>query len=645
MAALNIGLDTISDFLKGIPELGVVNKLTPNSKITDEQCAVLQQRFQNDAAVKKRANEVFDEINKRKNKKVRQRRDALMPIKLDKESNFQYSPQELDNIGPNVDSLDSNPKPTAEQYTALTDKSQRGAMVDENAKSGLTNNPQKSKAVRESKKTRKLKKSKKLNKSKKLQLSVPFSDIKFSRYGHATVLYKGRKYSTIPSYNEKEFLLSQFGEKNVPIVIDSAKNTFKFVFSKLPKKKVQNIPNAQIPQKEQRITLEIENIEFLDNHYLIWIVREGKKDISIAPLKVADNNSHPCLKLIHKYFSERFPKNIDVIYNSERVIGLSQPYILSSYIKILNRNIDEHGEWWEEVQNARKNPLTVCRNIPAAQVYKDMSLRNSYIDYLAGMPNQKTVIKIYEVRQNQQEDVFIFTVSIGNGLYAVIYENVSFTATATWVFIVKEENYEECINRIFDYFTNYELHYKRQSLVKSLNPPQKFKAETYQKIMHDEPKGWIKRLNDILNREIPSNEIQFNQGLHIAAEANTRSVSSEMGKVQHLHNELMRKLYYQLCQKYGEENVGTENRIGTKKIDVVVKIDGGYNIYEIKTDAEPRGCVREAMGQILDYAFYECENVIYKMVIVGATPETKEVNTYLAKFREKNALEIYYMYV
>lgn len=48
------------------------------------------------------------------------------------------------------------------------------------------------------------------------------------------------------------------------------------------------------------------------------------------------------------------------------------------------------------------------------------------------------------------------------------------------------------------------------------------------------------------------------------------------------------------------------------------------------------------MGQILDYAFYECENVIYKMVIVGVTPETKEVNTYLSKFREKNALEIYY---
>ena len=483
-------------------------------------------------------------------------------------------------------------------------------------------------------------------KKEHIQLSITVSEISFSGE-QAVILHDGKKYRTFVTKSEKEILLLLNKDQTMLIMINTLTKTFKFRdnFSELPKKKVQNIPNAQIPQKEQRITLEIENIEFLDNHYLIWIVREGKKDISIAPLKVADNNSHPCLKLIHKYFSERFPKSIDVIYNSERVIGLSQPYILSSYIKTLNRNIDEHGEWWEEVQNARKKPLTVCRNIPAAQVYKDMSLRNSHIDYLAGMPNQKTVIKIYEVRQNQQEDVFIFTVSIGNGLYAVIYENVSFTATATWVFIVREENYEECINRIFDYFTNYELHYKRQSLVKSLNPPQKFKAETYQKIMHDEPKGWIKRLNDILNREIPSNEIQFNQGLHIAAEANTRSVSSEMGKVQHLHNELMRKLYYQLCQEYGEENVGTENRIGTKKIDVVVKIDGGYNIYEIKTDAEPRGCVREAMGQILDYAFYECENVIYKMVIVGATPETKEVNTYLAKFREKNALEIYYMSV
>ena len=104
----------------------------------------------------------------------------------------------------------------------------------------------------------------------------------------------------------------------------------------------------------------------------------------------------------------------------------------------------------------------------------------------------------------------------------------------------------------------------------------------------------------------------------------------------------MRKLYYHLCLQYGEENVGTENHIGTKKIDIVVKTEGGYNIYEIKTDKDPRGCVREAMGQILDYAFFECEDFIHKMVIVGVTPETKEVKTYLTKFRKNNSLEIYY---
>ncbi len=48
------------------------------------------------------------------------------------------------------------------------------------------------------------------------------------------------------------------------------------------------------------------------------------------------------------------------------------------------------------------------------------------------------------------------------------------------------------------------------------------------------------------------------------------------------------------------------------------------------------------MGQILDYTFIDCEDTIHKMVIVGVTPETKEVNTYLTKFREKNSQEIYY---
>ncbi len=470
----------------------------------------------------------------------------------------------------------------------------------------------------------------------------------------ASLMYDGTSYYSYVTNREKQIITLLDKDLYIPIRINPDKASFNFEIditgfstdennkTALPKKNKTITPKQIFPQNRKEL-LGFENIDFFDGYYLVWIIKNGKKDPSINPLKIYDKNSLSCLKLIHKYLYDRLPKNIEIIYNSERVLSLSHEYTLGKYIKILYDNIEEYGEWWEEVQNERKPSLPSCKKISQQQIRRIISLRNCYLDYLSGIPNQRNIIKVYEVRQNQQEDVFIFSVQLKNGQIAVIFENVSFVATATWVFIVDEENYKENINRIFDYFTNYEIHNKRQSLTKIANPPEKFKAVDYHKIMHDEPEGWIRRLNDILNREIPTNRIQFNQGLHISEETVSRSSSPEEIKTKHIHNELMRRLYDYLSEQYGEENVGTENRIGTKKIDVVVKIPNGYNIYEIKSDPEPRNCIREAMGQILDYAYFECEDTIHQMTIVGKTPETKEVNAYLKTFRNEKSLEIYYM--
>ena len=714
---LNIGLETIQDFFNGKPELGVVDILTLNSKITDEQFEALTKQFSRDALIKKQAGNVFSKIKERRKKKSegeieKHIQKGLKIIgKIDLDSlNQKTGPakkvkaEHKKEIGDNT--ADGNPIKvsmgefdfTKHQITYWSNgkkfilQNKQVSAVINNHRADFENNKVtilldykngrfkflesgilqsliqtcQNKEKERKKKEKKEKEAKKLDqkrsnvinnilqKVKKQEKnvveigdSIPLSSILFTS-SLATVTFNGKTYRCYVTKNEKRLLLSLNRTLSIPVIINTTGGTFRFgigISELVEKKDLQKQPVPLKPFPQQKVRLGIENVEFHEGYYLIWIIRQGKKDMSIAPLRITDTNSLPCLRLIQKYFAERFPKGIDVIYDSQHVVGLSQAYTLGSYIKVLNNNIDEHGEWWEEVQNDRRPTLAACRKTSSTLVRKEMSLRNCYLDYLAGMPNQKTALKVYEVRQNQQEDVFIFTVIIGIGSYAVIFENVSFTSTATWVFIVREENYEECINRIFDYFTNYELHNKRQSLIKSLNPPQKFKAEDYYKIMHDEPRGWIKRLNDILDREIPLNRILFNQGLHIAKEADSRIGSPEKIKVQHLHNELMRRLYCQLCQQFGEENVGTENHIGTKKIDVVARTGGGYNIYEIKTDIEPRGCIREAMGQILDYAFFECEDIIHKMVIVGATPETKEVKTYLTKFREKNALEIYYIAV
>lgn len=691
---LNIGVDTIYNFLRGKPELGLAENLTLNSKITDEQYNALKEKYQRDGAIKEKADNIFSKISERKKQKASEENTLGLKGFEEIDLNNRNQPTEKKRIEfkqttPNVSTnenlikvslgeldfikhqivywsngikfvlLNKHISAKFDKYrpdfekieTTIQLDFQNGhfTFVESNLLPSLIQTFQDKEREQKEKKHKEkcsnvITKSKKIEKTTSdIKLSIPLSNIRFSG-NLAIVVYNGKSYSSHVTKKIKIQLLSLNRTQIIPIIIRTTGKTFKFrvnISELIEKVGLQKQPANLKPLQQQKTALGIENIEFQDNYYLIWLIRQGKKDTSITPLRIADSNSLHCLRLIHKYFSDRFPKGIEIVYDNQRVIRLTQAYTLGSYIKVLHANINEHGEWWEDIQNDHKPLLSACKKTPVTQIYKEISLRNCYLDYLAGMPNQKTAIKIYEVRQNQQEDVFVFTITIEDDYYAIIFENVSFTSTATWVFIVKEDFYEECINMIFDYFTNYKLHNKRQSLIKSLNPPQNFKAEQYYKIMHNDPKGWIKHLNGILDRKIPSNKIQFNQGLHVAEEIESRS-GSEKTEVQHLHNDLMRKLYYHLCLQYGEENVGTENHIGTKKIDIVVKTEGGYNIYEIKTDKDPRGCVREAMGQILDYAFFECEDFIHKMVIVGVTPETKEVKTYLTKFRKNNSLEIYY---
>ena len=68
---LNIGLETIQDFLNGKPELGAVGNLTLNSKITDEQFEALTKQFSRDALIKKQAGNVFSKIKERRKKNQR----------------------------------------------------------------------------------------------------------------------------------------------------------------------------------------------------------------------------------------------------------------------------------------------------------------------------------------------------------------------------------------------------------------------------------------------------------------------------------------------------------------------------------------------------------------------------------------------
>jgi hypothetical protein len=111
-----------------------------------------------------------------------------------------------------------------------------------------------------------------------------------------------------------------------------------------------------------------------------------------------------------------------------------------------------------------------------------------------------------------------------------------------------------------------------------------------------------------------------------------------------LHNEMQNSLVAKLQDEHGKENVGSEQPTGRgTSIDVVARVGSSFWFYEIKTDRSVRACIRQAIPQLLEYAYWSGEaNTAERLIIVGPSPITKEGDKYLAFLRKQFGLEIYY---
>ena len=418
----------------------------------------------------------------------------------------------------------------------------------------------------------------------------------------------------------------------------------------------ETLPQVKVvPQKpsksSQSMPLGAGNIHFYNGYFLIFRVIKGEIDNSVTPCKINDPDSHEILNLVHKYFEKRFEQmHIMVKYNDTMILEPSKfdRLELNKYVRSLKRNIDVKGEWWEEVQNARKRTLAQCHFELDSDVKKRaIKKKNDYLYNLSTLQNDKKLIRVYEINHGKEEDAFIFTISMPNNRCAVVFENASNDAsTTTWLFVAKNENHEDCVNLVFDYFTDYTISSKRSSLRDAnTNPPHMFKAESYTFIDHNDLGQWLRKMDKVLERTSSQESIEFTPGLHIPQTQRERVGHKDTITTKSIHNELMQRLYDKLCQEHGEKNVGTEIAVGSRRIDAVVKGSDSFDIYEIKSDPNPFNCVTEALGQICQYAYLYCRDKIGKMVIVGSSATTSEVENYLSWFRNNHSLQVFYMKV
>lgn len=152
---------------------------------------------------------------------------------------------------------------------------------------------------------------------------------------------------------------------------------------------------------------------------------------------------------------------------------------------------------------------------------------------------------------------------------------------------------------------------------------------------------------DVIN-QVDSASFKFSEGHNPETKKGqvTASYSGRSYRKNLLHEEIKESIFNQFQKRYHGTGtkVGTENETGHgTSVDLVVNDpESGLTFYEIKTGGSALSCIREALGQIIEYCYYPANNNATKLVIVSPYPIDLHIKAYMRHLRKTLGIEIYY---
>lgn len=158
-------------------------------------------------------------------------------------------------------------------------------------------------------------------------------------------------------------------------------------------------------------------------------------------------------------------------------------------------------------------------------------------------------------------------------------------------------------------------------------------------------------LEELLRKAEISNPFIFTPGKRlIKKDGHERISNPRTSTIVGVHNKLCKHLEAYLAPEYSvlKKNLSIERTLfGGNIADVVLKeSNGSYRIIEIKTSNNTRYNIREALGQLIDYAYWYHDCKIVELIIASPSVLSKSHQKYLE--RVKNAINIkvsYWEYV
>ena len=104
------------------------------------------------------------------------------------------------------------------------------------------------------------------------------------------------------------------------------------------------------------------------------------------------------------------------------------------------------------------------------------------------------------------------------------------------------------------------------------------------------------------------------------------------------HKRLQNRLYCALCKQYGADAVQYEQDF----VDLKVTSPDGDTFFEIKTDSSAKRCIRNAIGQLLEYSCYPAAERANRLVVVGDASASSDDIKYLGYLRLHYSIPIFY---
>jgi len=108
------------------------------------------------------------------------------------------------------------------------------------------------------------------------------------------------------------------------------------------------------------------------------------------------------------------------------------------------------------------------------------------------------------------------------------------------------------------------------------------------------------------------------------------------------HNQLQAALFEHLKSIYAHGVSGEQITADGTYVDVAVCQSGEYTYYEIKTGLSAQSCIREALGQLLEYSHWPGAQPAARLFIVGEPPLDDDARVYLQTLRKRYSLPLEY---